>query len=162
MGTSVMIFAGPKDDRALVEYAASLGLRLVPPRLDQVGTVAFEEPSQGPFWYLSFLPVENLHPYGNPPVKVGSATDPLIEFIRSYYEPPYLVAGRVYWSTDVPDLARQTKPHFTKLARWIRKHWKRRKEDGYYIGPDAQRLVEEGKAQPVYFPPGIEIKTLKV
>lgn len=158
MGSSIEFFAAPTDDRSLCEVARTLGLRLVTPWLDQLGTADTEEPSRGAFWYLSFLPVGDLHPYGDPPVQVSDATDPLIEFLRSYYVPPFLVAGRLYWADDVPALSRRTKPYFLKLARWIKSNWARRADDGYYVGPEAMRLIVEDLAQTTYVAPGVEVE----
>lgn len=114
MGSSVEFFAGPADDIALCAEVKNFGLHLVTPWLDQLGRVDPEQPSKGAFWFLSFLPIEDLHPYGDPPVQISDATDPLIELLRSYYDPPFIIAGRLYWSDDVPALSRQTKPYYSK------------------------------------------------
>lgn len=158
MGSSIQFFAGPADDRALCDAARAIGLSLLTPWLDQLDTADPDKPETGAFWYLSTVPTAGLHPYGSPPVQVSDATDPLIELLRGYYVPPFLVAGRLYCSDDVPALSRQTKPYFSRLARWVRSNWKRRTEDGYYIGPEAMRLVAEDQAQVAYIPPGVEIE----
>ncbi len=113
---------------------------------------AGEPREAGPFCYLSPLPQNELHPYGEPKVLVSDATDPIMRFMRAYYKTPYLVLGHVYWSNDVPRLASITRPYFQQIARWIRREW--RKPDGWdsYCGPEAQSLLESG-AQPVNFLP---------
>ena len=158
MGSSIEFFAGPADDRALCAEARDSGLHLVPPWLDQLESADVDNPAKGPFWFLSFVPIRDLHPYGDPPVQVSDATDPLIELLRGYYDPPHLVAGRLYWSNDVPALSRQTKPHYTRLARWIRRSWMKRPEDGYFIGPDALQLIAKHGAKTTYLHPGVNIE----
>ena len=83
-------------------------------------------------------------------------------FTRSYYEPPHLVAGRLHWSDDIPETSGKTKSYVSKLARWVQKTWRKREEDGYFIGPDAERLVSEKGAKLVYFPPDVKIETINV
>jgi hypothetical protein len=46
------------------------------------------------------------------------------------------------------------------LAYWVRKHWTRMAAGGFYIGPDAQRLVRVESAELAYFPPGMPIEPL--
>jgi hypothetical protein len=161
VGKNVPIFAGLEDDRNLRQYIESEELRLVPMRVD-LDPRLVEEPGSYPAWYISFHPLEELHPYGSSPPVINCATDPLIEFTRSYYEPPYLIAGRIYWSDDNQKFGELTKRSFAKLAVWVRKHWSRREEDGFYIGPEALRLVREEGAIPVYFPPGTPIEIIRV
>lgn len=148
-----MFFAGPEDDRRLCEYAASLGLSVLPMLW---GREKPGDPKEYPACFLSALPSEKLHPYGNPPV-IGPATDPLLEFTRSYYTAPFLVAGRIYWSDDAELLAKETKGYFAKLSSWIKKRWHRR-SDGYFVGPDGERLLREGLAQVTYLPPGTRVE----
>lgn len=153
MGSSVSFYCGPEDDQALREQAKSIGLDLVPAWLDKLDSYSDANAERNPFSYLTFLPIDELHPYGKPPVNIGDAIDPLIEFLRAYYDPPYLVSGRIYWSTDVKSLAAKTKPYYTKLARWVRKNWTKRSDSSFYFGPQAARLVEEHGAKPVTFHP---------
>jgi hypothetical protein len=161
MSRQVCFFTGSEDDRALRDYIKSLGLRLVPLRVDLDPKLEYE-PSRYPGWFISLLPLEDLHPYGPPPQRVNCATDPLIEFRRSYYVPPHLIAGRVYWSSGLQEFRDLTKRHFLKIAAWIRRHWTQRSEDGFYIGPDALRLVREEGAQLAYLPPGVPIEVVQV
>jgi len=67
----------------------------------------------------------------------------------------------VIWYTDVKEFAKQTKPYFQKLRRWVRANWRRREEDGYYVGPHAERILQEG-AQIAYLPPDVTIKKVRV
>lgn len=151
MGSSVSFYCGPEDTKALVEYAESLGLSLIGMTLDRLEVE--RDPKRGPFCYLSFLNVGDLHPYGTPAINISDATDPLIELLRSYYDPPYLVSGRIYWSNDVPEFAKRTKPYFVKLKKWVQQNWAKRPDSAFYFGPEANLLVEEEGAEPVTFHP---------
>ena len=88
------------------------------------------------------VPESALHPYGNPPVRITDARDPVLRFIRPYFSNPFLVVGHIYWSNDVPELAQRTKPHYQRMVRWIRKEWV--KDGDFYIGPEADQLVQRG------------------
>jgi hypothetical protein len=151
MGQGIYFFAAPHDNRILCEYAESIGLRLLPPLVEQSEIRASDDPVTGPFCYLSPLPRDQLHPYGIRPL-IGPATDPLIEFLRSYFRPPdLLVMGRLFCSDDVPAFCRVTNKYYTCLTKWIRENWKKMPE-GQYIGHQAQHLLENGVAL-AYFPP---------
>jgi hypothetical protein len=161
MGKNISIFTGAQDDRDLRQYIRSVGLHLVPLRVD-LDPALVEDPGSYTGWFISFLPPDQLHPYGASPVRIGPATDPLIDFTRSYYAPPYLIAGRLYWHGGNNEFARLTAPYFRILGSWVRRHWRRRPEDGFYIGPDAERLVREEGAQLAYLPPGTPIEIIKI
>lgn len=164
MGASIYYFAGPTDNHALSDYAQSLGLRIYAPLIDRPEISASEDPCCGPFCFLSPVPKEELHPYGNP-LGICDALDPLIEFWRaSYRSPDLLVMGRLYCSDDgihSSDEARtlydKRKPFFAKLAKWIKSKWKKL-PTRQYIGPEAERLLESG-AKLAYLPPGVKIET---
>jgi hypothetical protein len=114
-------------------------LSLVPPTVDRPVS---DDPADGPFCYLSVLAPHELSPYGDPPVKVSDATDPLLRYMRPYFKNPYPVLGHIHWSDDIAELAAQTKPYYQRLARWIRRHWT--KYGDFYLGPEAIRLRERG------------------
>ena len=156
-----MFFAGPDDDRAFREYGDSIGLSLIPPRIDRIGCVPVEGPGSASFWYFSNIRPQELHPYGDPKVKISDALDPLVQYSRSFYDPPNLIAGRIYWSNDVPELASRSKPIYSKLAAWIKKSWERRRQDGYYVGPQAKRLADEEGIEFFYLPPGLQVTVQK-
>lgn len=139
MGSNVAFYCGASDSESLQDYALSIGLRVVPPTLDRG---VDDDPVEGPFCYLSILDKDELSPYGDPPIKVSDATDPLIGFMRAYFKNPYLVLGHIYWSDDVSALAQQTKPYYQKLVRWIKKEWE--KYGDFYIGPEAKTLLDKG------------------
>jgi hypothetical protein len=163
MSRAIYFFADPSDTKALTEYAQSLGLSVVPMRLVPAEIEASRiRPQDHPVCYLSPIPVDALHPYGSPPVNLSGATDPLLEYWRSRVAGSTLVQGRLYWSDDAMEFASVTKPFFSKLQRWIRKNWQRRKEDGYYIGPGAGLAVAEGKYMLSYLDPGAEIVSVPV
>ena len=156
MGLSLYYFAGPRDNQALSEFARSLGLRIFAILAEKPEIMPSDDPSVGPFCYLCPVPREELHPYGSPP-GIGPATDPLIDFWRSYFHrPDALVIGRLYCSDDVPDLFRITKPYFSKLAKWVRGKWEKLPE-GQFIGPEGQSLLEKG-VKLAYFPPGVKVE----
>jgi hypothetical protein len=160
----ILIFAGLEDDLALRTYAQSLGLTLLHPHAFRMTAEenerAFDNPIQGGLF--SFLPVQQLHRHPHPDIGFCEALDPLILYIRPSYRPPYLVAGQIHWYTDVRTMADQTKPYFQKLRRWVQTNWRRRDEDGYYVGPAAERLLVEGKAQATYLPPDVTVKQVPV
>ena len=157
MGSSVAFYCGDSDIAALQEYALSLGLNIVPPTLD-IGVS--EDPSEGPFCYLSVIPKDKLSPYGESAIKVSDATDPLIGFMRAYFKNPYLVLGHIYWSDDVPDLAKRTKPFYQKLVRWIQKEWG--KFGDFYIGPEAKSLFDKGAEMVNVLPNQANIEIIKI
>jgi hypothetical protein len=126
----------------------SLGLHIVPMTMDQETVSA---PADGPFCYLSLVPRSELHPYGKQPQRVTDAKDPLLGFMRAYFENPYLVLGHIQWSDDVRALAAQTKPYFHKLRDWIKREWE--PYGDFYLGPEAKELVAKG-AQMVNTLPG--------
>lgn len=158
MGASIEFFAGPRDDQALRDYASTLGLQVIPMlwdrRNDDIG-----DPGRYPACFFSFMPLSGLHPHPTRGI-ITDATDPLIEFTRAFYTRPSLIAGRVYWSDDVEDFARQTRPYFRSLGGWIRRNWKKR-DDGYHIGPEAAVLVSDG-ATIAYVPPGTSVRQVRV
>lgn len=160
MGKNVPYFAGPDDHSALMGQIEAIGMVVVPPcpGLPDRGA---DDPSKGPCCLLSFLDPRELHPYGPSPQRVSEAVDPLLSFVRAYYAPPHLVAGCISWSDDSPELAKQTKPYFTRLRRWMDNNWRKRREDGYYVGPQADDLIADG-AETLYFPPGTTIQEVPV
>lgn len=158
----ILMFAGPKDDEAFRQHAESIGMLLLHPFAGRMtrkeSKAAFENPQQGGLF--SFLGLEDLHPDNHPSGCLCEVVDPLLPYFRPWYQPPYLVAGQVVWNTDVKELAQQTRPYFQKLRRWVQKNWKRRQEDKYYIGPDAQRILQEQEAQIAYMPPNVTTKSV--
>jgi hypothetical protein len=156
MGLSIYMFAGPTDNRALSEYILSLGLRMYPILMQQPEIALDDDPAAYPYCFLSAIQREDLHPYGSP-ARIGAATDPLLQMMRPYFrEPNLLVVGDIFCSDDVRELFGVTKPIFTKLSKWIRKHWERL-QTGQYIGPQAQMLHAQ-RATLAYFPPGVPIE----
>jgi hypothetical protein len=160
MGSSVSFYTAKSDNLALTGFSRSLGLHLVPPRVGQ--TVNEDDPADGPYCRLSLVPLNQLRPFDVPPVHLGSPADPTLEFLRSYYKPPYLISGRIYWSNDVAEIARITKPAYSSLARWIRKHWSKRPDSAFYFGPAAIKLVDEEGAIHTTFPPDLTVQTIIV
>jgi hypothetical protein len=139
MGSSIAFYCGDSDLQSLQTLASSLGLRLQAPA---IGQSVPSSPADGPFCFLSMVPESELHPYGNPPVRITDARDPILRFIRPYFSNPFLVVGHIHWSNDAPELARRTKADYQRLARWIRKEWI--KDGDFYIGPEAHQLVQKG------------------
>lgn len=142
LGRGIYFFADTTDNQQLCDYAASIGLHLYPPLADARELTSSDDPTDRPFCFLSPVPKESLHPYGNPRI-IGTATDPLLEFLRSYHHGSHLVIGRIHWSDDVPDLAKETKPFFLMLTKWIQKHWEKL-PDGQYVGPNAKSRMDGG------------------
>ena len=82
---------------------------------------------------------------------ISDAIDPLVELLRFYQKGEALVAGRIFWSDDVKDLATKTKPIYASVTKWIKKNWKLKDSDGYYIGPCASRFADNAGSL-VYVP----------
>jgi Pentapeptide repeats (8 copies) len=160
MRRQLMFFAGPEDDRALRGYIEAAGLHLVPECTNADPTRA-DEPRSRLLWTISLLPPNKLHPRGSPP-RINCFEDPVIEFMPSYYDPPYLIAGRLWWPEARLEIRELTKPHFLKVAFWIRNNWHVRPMDGLCLGPDALRLVRDEGAQLVSVPPGIPLEIIDV
>jgi len=147
MGNNLGFYAGNEDRENLMEFTREIGLCLLSFRLGQ--TVA-ANPFDGPACNLSLFPEEDLHPYGDPPLRISRAIDPMLFFERPYYKEPYLVLGQIQWYSDAPEVSLHVKPHFQKIRRWVRKNWN--KEGDFYIGPEATKLLLNG-AQKCNFHP---------
>jgi hypothetical protein len=80
--------------------------------------------------------------------------------MRSYRDPPDLIAGRLYWSDDVPEFARETNPTFEKLRRSLRSNWTRREVDGFFVGPEAAEL-ERAETRLVSLPRNVRIERIE-
>lgn len=157
MGSSIGFYCGLSDNEELELYAKSIGLHTVASSMD--GQV-FNDPVSGPFCYLSLVEKAELHPFGNPPVRISDAKDPILRFMRAYFCNPYLVVGHIYWSNDVPALASQTKPYYQKLARWIRKEWS--KYGDFYVGPEAKSLIDKGAELVNVLPDSVDVQVIKI
>ena len=159
MGSAVGFFADESDRKALESFALSLGMHLLPMQLDREIT---NEVDDGPACYLSVVSRDELHAYGNPPVKIAEVMDPMLFFMRSYFKNPYLVLGQIIWNNDDDALAKITRPYYNKISTWIKKNWDVL-PGVFYIGPNAKKLLELG-AQTVNFPPDqpIEFKVVYV
>lgn len=166
MGPSVFFYAGPTDNHALAEFAQSIGLRIFSGLAETPELQPSDDFRREPICYLSPLPKEELHPYPSPPVTgplvIGPATDPLIDFWRSYlYTAEILVRGHLSCLNDVPHLLKITKPYFVRLTRWIVTNWKRLPESVEYIGPEAQYFIDKG-VKMVSLPPGVKFEQRSV
>lgn len=150
MSNTVGFYCGPGDNRALTEFALSIGLHLLPMMTNQI---VDDDPAEGPICYLSLVPLDQTHPYGPGRLRLADVLDPMLMFQRSYHQTPYLVSGRVICNTDNDALAAQTLPYFHKIARWVRANWSKHGDHGWYLGPEAAELLEQG-AEPVEFLPG--------
>lgn len=139
MGHSISIYGSNADTQRLTDYARAIGLHLIPPRTNL--TVA-DDPADGPYCYLSLHKLADLEPYGDPAIRLGSAVHPVLVFRRPFYEDSSLILGSVRCSDDVPELYQQTHPYYQKLARWIRKEWRRYGD--FYLGPEGATLFEGG------------------
>jgi hypothetical protein len=166
MSVQINFFAAEGDDRALCGRARELGLWIIPTnwKRDEPWPKEFG-PSEKRVCGLSIVAPDNLHPVevlpkGSGWLRAGWATDPVLEFDRSVVSGTDIVAGRIWWSDYPPDFARRTKPPFASLRKWIRAHWKRR-GDGFYVGPEAERLIAQGY-EALYLPRGTVVETVKV
>jgi hypothetical protein len=141
MGSTIGFFCGHEDNAALQGFAESIGLEVIAPSIDK-GLSG--DAAEGPYCFLSTVPRQDLHPYGKPALRLSDARDPLMRFMRGYFKSPYLVAGHIYWSNDVPTLASQTKPYYQKMSKWIKDNWVILPGGGFYVGPQAKALLDNG------------------
>jgi len=157
---SILLFAASDDDVSLRGFARSIGLSLLNPHAYRM-TVAenersFDNPAQG--GYFSFMPVDTLHKHPHPNIGLCEALDPLILYIRPRYVNGLLIAGQLQHYTDVKAMAKQTKPYFQKLRKWVASNWRLRSEDDYYIGPHADGLLTNEGAITSYLPPHVSVE----
>lgn len=154
MGHSIGIYGSKDDTRILTEYACRTGLHVVGLLK---GQVVPEDPAQRQSCYLSVKSPDELTAFRDLRDRdiYSAARDPLLKFRRPYYTDPYLVLGEISCSNDTPELYAQTRSHYHRLARWIRKEWS--KYGDFYLGPDAKVLFENG-AEMINFPPGTKIR----
>lgn len=150
MGVSIYLFATHRDCERLSTVIHEMGMYILPILMEQEEIDPSDDPSKRPYCYVTRVPRERLHPYGDPP-GIGPATDPLIGFMRPYEnDSGMLIVGRLYCSDDVPELFADTLPLFRKLRRWIQKNWHWLPE-GQYAGPEAFVRIQNG-AKRAYFP----------
>jgi len=162
MADSIQVLAADSDYRALRAFIGSSGLLLLPMRIDDPDIDNDHDRLNHPGCYISQLPLEQLHPYGNPPVQIADVIDPLIFFIRPYHVPPHLTAGSLILNTDAPEVSQKIRAQFERLRRWIRRNWKHRKEWSCYVGPEADHLLNTGAA--IYRSPleGVPVNQVQV
>lgn len=156
MLNSIAFYAAEQDYEALLDFIRQLGLILVSASFDRD---AAEDPGEMPFCYLSVIPKNALHPYGQHRL-VGYATDPLISFMRPYHRAPYLVLGHFQWSSSAGEFSQRTKPYYQKLAAWVKKRCTLLPGGDIYIGPHAAELAKNG-AEFVNVLPGAATVTMK-
>jgi hypothetical protein len=160
------MFAAPEDEGPLFEFAGTIGLRFLPPNPGEMSSAELQRfaENRGGFGYFSFLPLEQLHLYGPSwkRVSICDATDPLIFYSPPSYTPPNLIAGHILWNGQDSKFGAQTRLYYAKLLRWVEKHWRKRIEDGYFIGPEADKLAEMEETQLYYLPPGVKIEKVVV
>jgi hypothetical protein len=159
MGSSIGFFCGNADLKALRSFGESIGLIVIAPKFDKEIN---DDASTGPYCFFSTVGKSELHPFGNPPVRLTDARDPIMRFMRGYFKAPYLVAGHVYWSDDVKELAAKTKPYFQKTSKWIKTNWELHPGGGFYIGPEAKSLIDTGSEMVNFLPGTVEEKTITI
>jgi hypothetical protein len=159
MGKNTAFFAGPSDDASLIAAIIHFGFHVVPPVTTVNRPYPPKNPAANPFCYLSLVEESKLHPYGSPNVKISHAIDPLLTLMRSYEKDGALIAGQLIWTDDNKDRASKTKSMFSVLSKWIKSSWPLRDSDGYFIGPEAQKMELSGVPL-LYVPTGVTIKKL--
>lgn len=148
MSRQVSFLAGPADLPDLERSATSKGMIFI--RGDEYGRGRSALPGTlAYFGYFSILPRDKLTLHRGRPCEVF---DPILMYRPSYIENGYLTIGNVYENQDNGKLSPLTKPHFDRVARWIRK-WPRDAKYGVNIGPHAQELIDHG-LKPVNWIPG--------
>jgi hypothetical protein len=143
MARTILIIAGPSDYEQLVGYCRELGLHLLPACIGS----PIPAPSVSQMCYLGSMKESELHPYGNPPIRVTDVRDPLLLFIRPYYDPPYLTDGSISLNEDNKAVSALIKPAFEKIRKWVKLNWSKTNQFASYIGPEAQSLLSENKAE---------------
>lgn len=139
MSSSIGFVCDAEDDQDLLSYARSIGLYVL---AAEIGYKVHESAEKWPGCYLSLVPESELHPYGEPPVKIADVIDPMLFLLRGYYKSPYLVFGQMQWSNDNKSLGRQTRPYYDKLVTWIKTNWRKYRDT--YVGPQADVHLQAG------------------
>lgn len=84
---------------------------------------------------------------------IDDAQSPVVQFNRGFYDGTILRRGRLYfqpWYYDNSDWATRIdkSPAFVRwaenLLRWVRRHYQRDPETGFYIGPHARAWAAQG------------------
>lgn len=156
MARTILLIAAEPDYEQLVSYCADIGLRLQPMMIGQ----SLRAPKDGPVCFLSLTASESLHPYGDPPIRLSVALDPMLLFMRPYHAPPFLVDGQISLNEDSPAISSQIRPHFEKIRRWVKKNWV--KPHAAYVGPVAHELLSTGGATWRSCLDGVPLETIVV
>ncbi len=159
MGSYVLFYAGPQDLKDLNAFIRSLGLTLVPPGPEILYS---EDETVLGTCYISLVPQDTLRSWGPITRWYSDAADPIISFIRSVREDQYISPGDIYWNSDVAVLARQTKPYFQTISRWIRSNWPKPEGRDYHYGPEASQLIFEEGLIATSLVPGVQLHTVQV
>lgn len=147
MSKSILLIASNGDLHALTSFMKKIGLHLVPMLINENGNNDVGEPKDGPACYATFVPIDELHTYGKSKNKIADVIDPMLFFMRPYYDPPYLTDVSIVLNEDATQVSEKIKPHFNKISRWLRKNWSKTKKHASWIGPEALTLIESGKAE---------------
>jgi hypothetical protein len=159
MSESIQVLSTQADYEQLRDLILSKGLTFVPMIIDRPLDDRLQD---GKFCFLSSKPIDELNPYGHPPVKLADAKDPLILFHRPHHTGSYLTAGALILNTDNPEVVAQMRSTFQSLRRWLRKNWAREEQYSAYAGPEAHSLLASGDAQYRNLLSGVPIQTVVV
>jgi hypothetical protein len=147
MSRNIGFFATDEETLELEAYANSIGLLILPRRLNMILS---KDLAVEPGCWLSMVPPKELKPYGDPPVRLTAGDDPLLDYRRPFYKDNHLVLGNIKWDTVNREMAAQTKDSFQKMARWIRAHYE--KQVDFYFSPGAVQKMAEGAEVVNFFP----------
>ncbi len=159
MGSHILFYAGPKDMKNLNAFVRSLDLYLIPPGPDVY--YSDDETVLGSC-FISPVQKEELRIWGEKIAWYQDSLDPIISFVRSVYQPPYLRSGDIYWNNDNRTLAAQTRPVFQKIGRWVRNNWTKPEGHDWHFGPEAMHLVFENGVKATSMVPGVEFNRVSL
>ncbi|MDZ4362143.1 hypothetical protein [Brevundimonas sp.] len=147
MSRCIQYLAGPADLPGIEQSATSKGLIFI--RGDEYQSTPAQPGEAAYHGWFSIKPANQLKLYRDRPCE---ALDPMLHYRPSCIEDGYITIGNVFENQDNELLACQTKTHFERVSRWIRK-WPRDSTFGVNIGPQAQSLIDAG-LMPVNWIPG--------
>lgn len=153
MAKDIYLFGTRFDVQQIEDFAATLGLVVVPPSRRKSDPVLSQIPFEGPFCFLSLKPEEELRTYGKFNA-YSDVFDPLLAFLRPQFVNNELTMGRLEQQED-KELSKMTKPLYLKIEKYIKNNWGSTPY-GQYIGPEAIEKLKQG-ASIRLFPEGAKV-----
>jgi hypothetical protein len=166
MGRQVNFYMGSED---LVEFEQMLkkrgGISFIPYELSReaveaVPTLLLAREKSGTPSYTMYLAREsdlgNIRQFYHVAIHgywfVNELNSPVVEMAKSFVQDQMIRRGRLYFNTgyyDQEDHWVEKSKEFIRwadsLLRWIRSHYVIERTTGWYIGPQAQQMVDSGE-----------------